>query len=229
MNKYLFLLSLMTALVTALPAQVLINLQLPPSGVTVKSQLWNFSLINTATTTYDIQVEITLTDLRNNQRILTGTSRMLSLPRGAKMIKPSDVAPVSYNVTGQGVDASPDGFLPVGRFMACFSVLRINSDLAERIAEECETIEVEPISPPILVMPSDSERVSMNRPLFTWIPPTPFTLFANLRYNWKLAEVSPLQTGATAIQQNVPLMYQTDLGMTNYQYPMSSAPLDTGK
>jgi len=229
MSKRAFLLLLMAGLVTAGPAQVLINLQLPPSGVTIKSQLWNFSLVNTSTTTYDIQVEVTLTDMSNNQRVLAGTSKLIQLPRGARVIKPSDVLPVTYNVTGPGVDASPDGFLPVGHFMTCFSVLRINSDLSERLAEECESIEVEPISPPILVNPSDSDQVELSHPLFTWIPPTPFTLFTNLRYNWTLVEVADLQTGATAIQQNVPLLSQSSLGITSFQYPLSSPALDTGK
>ena len=227
--KKILSLVLLSLLAGAGSAQVLINLQLPPSGVMVKSQLWNFSLVNTATTTYDIQVEVTLTDMGSNQRVLTGTSKLIQLPKGARVIKPSDVTPVTYNVTGAGVDASPDGFLPVGHFMACFSVLRINSDLSERLAEECESIEVEPISPPLLVSPSDSDQVELVRPLFTWIPPTPFTMFASLRYNWTLVEVAPLQTGAAAIQQNVPLLSQSNLGITSFQYPLSSAALDTGK
>jgi hypothetical protein len=227
--KKLLLICLVWAAAMAGRGQVLINLQLPPSGVMVKSQLWNFSLINTSTTVYDIQVEVTLTDVATNQRILTGTSRLIQLPRGAKVIKPSDVTPVTYNVTGPGVDASPDGFLPIGRFMTCFSVLRVNSDVSERLAEECETIEVEPVSPPMLVLPADSDHIEQDRPLFTWIPPTPFTFFANLRYNLTLVEVAAMQTGATALQQNVPLLSQSGLGTTSFQYPLSSPALDTGK
>ncbi len=229
--KKLLLLFLFTAACSMGFGQVLINLQLPPSGVMVKSQLWNFSLINTSTTVYDIQVEVTLTDMTSNQRVLTGTSKLFQLSRGVRQVQAGDVTPVTYNVTGSGygIDASPDGFLPVGRFSACFSVMRITSDLSERLAEECETIEVEPISPPVLISPSDSGQLEITRPLFTWIPPSPFTLFNNLRYDWVLVEVASLQTGATAIQQNVPLLAQSNLTGTSFQYPLSAADLDTDK
>jgi hypothetical protein len=230
MNKVLLFLLFASSGITV-SGQVLINLQLPPSGIVIKSQLWNFSLVNTSTTVYDIQVEVTLTDMSNNQLVLTGTSKLFQLARGARQIQPGDVAPVTYNVTGSGygIDASPDGFLPVGRFMICFDVLRVSSDLSERLAEECETVEVEPISPPILIAPSDSDQLEISHPLFTWIPPSPFTLFNNLRYDWVLVEVAPLQTGATALQQNVPLLSQSNLTSTNFQYPLSAADLDTGK
>src|SRR5205807_4543759 len=51
----------------------------------------------------------------------------------------------------------------------------------------------------------------------------------NLRYDWTLVEVAPLQTGATAIQQNTPLLSQYNLTTTNFQYPLSAADLDTAK
>jgi hypothetical protein len=48
-------------------------------------------------------------------------------------------------------------------------------------------------------------------------------------YDWVLVEVAPLQTGATAVQQNVPLLSRYNLSTTNLQYPLSSPALDTAK
>ena len=211
--------------------QVLINLQLPPSGIMVKSQLWNLSLINTSNDVLNIQVEIVLTDVSNNQRVLAGTSRLFQLPKGIKQLQANDAMPIIYNVlnTGYGIDGSQDGFLPIGTFTVCFSVLRVTNDFSERLAEECETIDIEPVSPPFLIAPSDSEHVDLTHPFFTWIPPSPYNLFNNLLYDWVLVEVQSMQTGATAIQQNVPLLSQSNLAFTNFQYPLSQPDLDTSK
>jgi hypothetical protein len=226
---FLFLLLLGSGLF--IKAQVLINLQLPPSGLTVKNQLWNFSLINTSTTAINVKVEIIFQDASNNQQVFTGTSKMISLDKGIKQVQYSDVLPVVYTVNNSsyGVDASPDGFLPIGVFSVCFNVIQYYSDYTSNIAQECETIEIEPISPPILVTPADSERVELTRPFFTWTPPIPFNLFSNLQYDWVLVEVQGTQTAAVALQQNFPILNQVGLNTSSFQYPLSAPELDTSK
>ncbi|MCP2937171.1 hypothetical protein NK983_31220, partial [Salmonella enterica subsp. enterica serovar Typhimurium] len=79
------------------------------------------------------------------------------------------------------------------------------------------------------LIPADSEHVELTRPFFTWIPPTPLNLFSNLNYSWTLVEVQPTQSAADAIQQNIPVLSQTGLLTTNFQYPPGMAELDTGK
>jgi hypothetical protein len=208
-----------------------ITLQLPPAGITVKSQLWNFSLLNASGNDMDVQVEVTLTDLSTNQRVLTGSSRLFRLPKGIKQVQAADVTPVTYNVNNPsyGVDASPVGFLPIGSFAVCFSVLKINNDATERLGEECETVEIEPINPPMLVLPEDSGHIEQTRPLFTWLPPSPFNLFNNIRYDWVLVAIMPTQTAAAAVQDNVPVLSQSNTGSNTFQYPLSLPELDSSK
>lgn len=226
--KKLFWLVLGIGIITTAKAQVLINLQLPPSGIVVKNQLWNLSLVNTSNSPLNIQIQVVLTELTGNRRVLTGTSKTITVPKGIKQIHAAEVMPVNYNA-GTGYNAGPDGFLPVGQFTACFTVVGLNHDGTERLAEECTTIEVEPISPPQLVMPADSAAVEEPRPLFTWLPPAPYTLFNNLLYDWVLVEVRSLQTAAEALQQNIPLLTQRNIAYTSIQYPFSMPALDTGK
>src|SRR5439155_11197640 len=123
----------------------------------------------------------------------------------------------------------PEGFLPVGRFSVCYTVLQIYHDAVEQAADDCVNIEVEPLSPPILVMPADSEVVQVARPVFNWMPPSPYTLFNNLQYSWVLAEVLPMQTGAMAVQQNIPVPAQSVLSVPLLVYPASVHPLDENK
>jgi hypothetical protein len=216
-----------------LPArsQVVINLQLPPMGLTMKSQLWNLSLINTSPGQLRVQIEMNLTDISNNQRVLSGTTRVFDLPRGVRQIRLSEIAPITYNVItpGYNVDASPEGFLPIGNFNICFSAIKLVSDVSERLSEDCETYQIEPLSPPQLVMPEDSEYVVTTRPLFNWMPPSPANLFNNLRYDWILVEVQPTQTAADAVEQNIPVLTQQNLQSANFQFPLSMPALDSSK
>lgn len=212
-------------------AQVVMNLQLPPAGLTVKSQLWNLSVVNTANQTMQCQIELSMTSVAGNQPVLTATTRVLDFPKGLRQLHAGEVAPVTYNVlaSGYNVDASPEGFLPVGTFQLCYSLVRVDLENSERIAEECETVVIEPISPPLLVSPSDSDAVELTRPLFNWLPPSPYQLFNHLVYDFSLVEVQALQTGAEAIQQNIPLERGNNLNVTTLQYPAALPALDTGK
>jgi hypothetical protein len=127
------------------------------------------------------------------------------------------------------LDGGAEGFLPVGGFQLCYSVVRIDLETSERVAEDCETVVIQPVSPPQLVNPPDSGEIEPVRPLFNWLPPSPYQLFTNLVYDFRLAEVQDMQTGAEAVQQNMPLHAQDNLNTTTLQYPPSLPALDTAK
>jgi hypothetical protein len=223
----------MIAFITCLhlSGQVVIGLQLPPSGLHMKSQLWNLSLINTGQLEPDVKIELLMTDASNNQQVLAGTSRIMKLKKGATLLTAADASPIVYNVlnSSYGIDANPVGFLPMGAFHICFQVTRVDTDLEERLAEECETVEIEPVSPPLLVIPFDLENVESTRPLFTWLPPAPSMLFNNLQYDLVLVEVISPQGSTDAIQQNVPIYSKQNIGFTADAYPASYPELDTAK
>lgn len=211
-------------------AQVLINL-LPQLGLQVKSQLWSISMINTGNEILNVKLDMTLTDISTGQIVLSGSSRFFSLPRGAKQIQMSDLVPIQYNVLNSiyNINSNPDGFLPVGAFVVCFSVLKQTGDAFEKVSEECETIVVEPASPPFLNSPDDQAEIDQNRPLFIWLPPSPLSLFSSLSYELKLVEVNHNQIPSDAIQNNFPVLNQTYIYNSTLQYPFSLQPLDTAR
>jgi hypothetical protein len=172
-----------------------------------------------------------MTDISNNQQVLTATTNPLLLPRGVKQLVAADILPITYSAIaiGYNVDASPDGFLPLGVFNVCYGVVPQQSDSHLWIAESCETVEVEPISPPQLITPADSEYVDLTRPVFTWLPPSPPTLFHLLTYDWVLTEVQSMQSGEEALQLNAPLLKQQDISYNSLQYPQSLPELEEGK
>jgi len=214
-----------------LQAQVVVGFQLPPAGLHLKSQLWNLSLINTGSDEPNVKIELLMTDASNNQQVLSGSSRVFRMKKGAALITASDAGPIVYNVLNPayGIDANPVGYLPVGHFNFCMQVIRMDVEVSERLAEECETVQIEPVSPPMLMIPHDEERVESTRPLFTWIPPAPQNLFSNLQYDLVLVEVMSTQNSSSAIQQNIPLYTKQNVGLTTDVYPLSYPELDTAK
>lgn len=230
MMKKLLLFALLLSSGPLLKGQVLLKPNLPPAGITLKSQLWHFSLLNTSAATMEVQVELLLINAANNQKVLSATTRSLTLPRGLSPFTPAGVAPVIYNVLSPGypVGVGQDDFLPVGVYEVCYQVKRFNGDVEERLAEQCESIEVEPLSPPLLQSPANGEELEVIRPLFQWLPPAPLTLFTGLTYEFRLVEVHPVQSPSIALQQNLPL-FQHSLSTAMLPYPAALPSLDTAR
>lgn len=222
---------IVTMLMLQARTQLMVNLQLPPVGLILKSQLWNMALINSSGQTMTLRVEMMLTDVTNNVSVITGSSSQFDLPNGTRQMQVNDFGAIVYQVISPNynVDNSPNGFLPVGNFNVCFSYVRVFHTSEEVIAEECETAAIEPLSPPMLVFPEDEAEIESPRPVFNWIPPAPSNLFSSLSYSLKLVEVMGTQTPADAIQQNVPIYTEQNISQPSMPYPAGLPALDTGK
>lgn len=222
---------LMLLLPAMVQSQITIQLQVPPLGLTIKPQLWNLSIVNASKNAYTARVQLVITDISNNQQVLTGSSASFPLIPGAKQFQVKDLSPVSYNTAGTvAIDPSPDGFLPTGVFNICYTLIGSGKEVLEAtLAEVCETFEIEPLSPPQLITPANLEQLNVPRPNFSWLPPAPINSFNRLQYDWILVEVQPTQSAADAIQMNPPLFSKQRIELTNMQYPLAAPALDTGK
>ena len=212
-------------------AQVLVNIQFPPSGVSQKSQLWNLVLTNTGSQPRQVHIELMFTDVQSGQQVMSATTRTLSLMPGTIQTTNTFLGPIQYNVLSSAyyVDPSPAGLLPVGYFNVCYVVLDHVNDIVSKVGEECSDLLVEPLAPPTLQFPEDSAVLSMSRPVFNWLPPMPSFLFTDLRYDFELVEVNPNQSPSDAIQQNIPYYRQSDVSGTSFPYPATAPPLMEGK
>lgn len=227
-QKKLLLLLLLVGL--KLQAQVSLALQVPPAGVMQKTQLWNMTLINGSNSTYDVDVTITMLSTRDNNPVLTVTSKALAITRGAHQLKYTDFAPVAYKYLSPvfNADLRPEGFLPVGTYTVCYTISRWQGDAPMPLAEECINLEVQPLSPPMLNMPADKDTVEAAYPQFTWLPPAPIMLLGDLSYDFVLVKVLPGQTALQAVQQNLPVYNQSRLKQPFLNMPASYTGLDTG-
>ena len=222
---------LLFALTLQVKAQLVVNLQLPPGGLTLKSQLWNMALVNSSGQAMMVKVDMTFTDVTNNALVLTASSSQFDLAPGTRQMQVTDFGLIAYNAVSSNynVDNSPNGFLPIGNFNICYRFSKIVHPDSEVLTEECETVAVEPLSPPMLVYPEDEAEIETSRPVFNWIPPAPSNLFANLSYSLRLVEVAGTQTPADAIQQNMAIYAEPNVFQLSTPYPAGLPALDTGK
>lgn len=210
-------------------AQVSISLQEPPRGIVQKTQLWNLSLINAGNNPVNITIGITIVDINDNQPLLTAFSRPISVGKGVKLIRASDVSPIDYTYVSAGFNRLADAFLPVGNYSVCYAAYTIEKETEILLSENCINIEVQPLSPPLLTMPQDSSSLQNPYPQFSWLPPAPITLFSDLNYELLVTEVRDDQTAGAAIQENIPVYNARRLNTVVSNYPSSWKSLDTGK
>lgn len=230
MKKIIFILMAAIFLAEA-KSQLVANLQLPPVALTLKNQLWSMTLVNTTGQNLRLKVNVTLTDPANNATVMTAVTAEFNLAPGTRQMQQNDFMPIVYNVVNANynIDNNPNGFLPIGNFDICYQFIKIINDYTENLAEECEALEIEPLSPPLLVFPEDEAEIETPRPVFNWIPPAPTTLFSNLSYDLRLVEVSGIQTPSDAIQQNSAIYSQQNINVQSAMYPPGLPALDTGK
>ncbi|HTN06458.1 hypothetical protein [Agriterribacter sp.] len=211
--------------------QVIITPQLQRVGILQKQQLWNMVLSNTSAYVVSGHVEVVLGDAVNGQPILVGVARELNVSPGVTQINAAALEPVQYTqVDGNYViDPGPNGFLPLGNFSVCISFFRHEHGIVSQVAEECDFIEVEPLSPPQLLLPWDEAQETQLNPTFNWLPPAPASFFTNLRYDMDMMEIFPGQSPADAIQQNIPLLHQPEMIATSLLYPVSAPALQYDK
>lgn len=210
-------------------AQVVVSLQLPPSGVLQKSQLWNMLVVNGAGEKFNMVVELNVFDSRNGNRVFSASSRMIEINAGAKQIRMNDLMPVQYQYINSlyQMDAGMNGLLPVGSFKFCYNFFRINEKGKDPLSEECREMEIAPLSPPQLMMPQDSAKIETVYPQFTWTPPTPSNSFKGLQYELRVVELQKGQNITDAIQKNIPFAERGNLKEPFLAYPSSLPAFDT--
>jgi len=212
-------------------AQVTMSVQVPPTGLLQKNQLWNLVLVSTSNDPVIVRIKITLLSTKDNSPVMSGVSRTFSITKGVKQIGSNDVAPIQYDYLSAifNVDRNPNGLLPIGNFLACYTVTKIIGDAMSELSEECLPVEVAPLSPPLLNTPFDKDTLTTSYPNFTWLPPAPLNLFSDLSYDLSLVEVQSGQAATQAIQQNIPIYTANRLTTPTNAYPASNKALDTAK
>jgi hypothetical protein len=207
-------------------AQVTINVQLPAAGMVYKDQLWNLVLASNNSGIAETSISLELQDAVTGQPVLSATSRNFMLGKGVKNISIKDVQPVQYNYLTSELTGK---YLPLGSYVACYRLIKKDDKVPTPLGDECTTIHIAPLTPPILNTPEDRTVLETNYPLFTWLPPGPVNMFDNLNYDFVIAEVLPGQSTAEAILYNTPIFTSKNLRVATQSYPASFSRLKEGQ
>lgn len=197
--------------------QLAVNIILPPGGFMQKQQLWNILVTNPSTSTNNIRIEMVLTEISTGQPVLSATTGPIMIPTGTKQLSATNIGPVQYTITSSNyrIDPGPAGLLPVGFFNACYTFF---TDGGKTVAQDCQQLNIQPLSPLLLNLPSNSSVLDNGYPTFGWIPFSSAQFFTNLTYAMKLVEVYPGQSAADATERNSPLYTARNLTVTNLFY-----------
>ncbi|MDO6433982.1 hypothetical protein Q4E93_25465 [Flavitalea sp. BT771] len=203
---------------------------LPTGGIYLRSQLWNVSVSNTSTATVEATLHLDMKDIQTRQTVLSGQSAPFRVTPGVKKIQMSSIEPIVYNY-GPGVvaDRSANGTLPIGKYQLCYRLIWTYGENQTAAADDCDEIEVEPLSPPLLTMPENDSVVARSNPDFTWVPPAPLSMFGDLRYDLLISPVFEGQSITDAIQQNLPVQQAQGLQQPFFSYPLQGPQLEMGK
>jgi hypothetical protein len=199
------------------------------SPLFLKTQLWNVSVSNTGAATQG-RIQLDMKDVQTHQSVLSAVSAPFRIATGASMVQLQAMEPITYSYNSPiVVDRTPNGPLPVGQYQVCYELLLSVGETQGPVAEDCEEIAVEPLSPPLLTMPDDDSVVTVPQPNFTWMPPTPLNMFSDLTYDILISEVYDGQSLTDAIQKNLPIQQAQGLQQPFLTYPLQGPQLEDGK
>jgi hypothetical protein len=209
-----------------LQAQITINVVMPPAGMVTKDQLWNLVLTNNSNTGSQVTILMNLKDAVTGQLVLSAGTRSILLSKGVKVLSIQDIQPVQYT---SSVGNATANFLPLGSYIACYTVSNYSHELLQTLATECVRLNITPLSPPLLSTPVNRSTVQTPAPQLTWIPPTPLDMFTNLTYELSVAEIMDGQSPAEAIRYNTPVYSTAHLKAPYENYPATYSSLKSGK
>jgi hypothetical protein len=210
--------------------QVILEPQLPSQGLIQQAQLWNILVVNNGEPLQRASLQLSFQEDGNGRTIFMATVTNLFLPSGVSQLSSKDVGAVQYDyLSAGGNTALSGGLLPVGRFVACYSLLPNGAKGMQAAAQDCVPVTVEPFAPPQLAYPADGSDVTTDYPVFSWLAPMPANMFSNLSYKMVLTEVRKGQSPADAIQRNPILFYRDGLRDLALAYPSSYVALQKGK
>ena len=229
MKKIFFFLILSLSFERNINAQVTLQPSIPTIGLLQKDQLWYIMVINNNNKQYECKFELTLLDRKTGLEILTAISGQISIPAGVKQLNVNVLNPIQYNYFVSGIDNRFQSLIPVGSYTACYTLTDIINKDNGKLSEECIQFDIEPLSPPMLIFPSDSALLENAPVQFSWIPPTPAGMFNHLSYELIISEINNGQKAEEAIQQNIPFYSDAAIKNNFSNYPATAIAFERDK
>ena len=236
MKHTLFVISLF--LVQLVAAQVTIT-AIPPGPRFTLEDLWNVTIIKTASPTRGQQFELTL-NLYNDkgERLLAQTSNTFQITRNVFTVNKlslNKIEPISTTYYQRRIEnqmAKQGGLMPEGDYKVEFVLYQVGApggtDFMEPLIKTAYNIEAMLAYPIQLVNVPNNDTITDRYPNFTWIPPYPLPA-GTVTYKVTLSEVYDGQTPLVAVRDNVPWAMKEVNNSPSLYYSASNPTLVKGK
>lgn len=221
MNRTLLFIFVVCLLCSSTKAQINI-IQHPLTGLEFKTtDIFKADIQNAGQSTYRVLISGSVINSANGQKVLTAQSTVVDCVPGFRSLNEASLAP-QYQFYSSVAEQT--GYLPYGSYEVCIKVVQVSGS-QEELASACQSLELSPMSPPILVNPEHESTVYEKRPLLVWLPPMPLNR-NKVIYDLRLVEILPNQTAYDAIQRNFTIVEKQNIKGTTLQYPANSIPLE---
>lgn len=225
-----FSLSLVTLLFAGITkAQVTINFNAPVYGQSLDGLAF-VQLMNSSNEDVKATVIIRVSE-QTAGNVLTGTIVSVPLNRGSNTLDRAAFSRgrFSFGNNYYGLTVNQTGRFPEGEYEYCFEVEITDSKTAwsSPFFENCFVLQLQPLTPLLLINPPDGDENCNTRPSFLWHLPMPFPMDAKCRLI--LAELKEKQDVAEAINYNVPIINQGNIFGNQLLFPTGAPALKEGK
>jgi hypothetical protein len=190
---------LLLVIVSAGKAQVTVNLdQQGGEGISLR-QLWSLSIHNQGKEEVSLKLK---GDIQRESRLVySALTKSLRIPPGVTRLNLGNFPGIEQ----LNVDLISQKEPAEGLYRLCVSIISVEK---QDKAESCRDVIVAGPRPPVLVFPFDDDKLDVNYPTFSWLPPAPIKPGQMVTYTLRMVEESPAggKTGPEFfVQENIPV------------------------
>jgi hypothetical protein len=220
MHRNISFLSLFLLLfATTSSSQLIINFNAAIYGQTLDG-LSNVQITNSSHEDVRAKISIHVREMGNGN-VLSAVIPFVLLRQGINNIDRNSFSTgrLQFSNNYYGTTLSQSGKLPEGDYEYCFQVEITDSkaNWPNSFFENCFDLQLQPMTPLMLIDPVDGEESCNTRPDFLWQLPMPFPQNAKCRL--VLCEVSEKQDLAEAINYNLPIISQGNIAGNQLRFP----------
>lgn len=199
--------------------------------------IWNLDLVSPYTQSFQAKAKAVIKS-SDGKTVVELQSANFTIKSGYNSLSPTSLGTIRKNYFNNDIQEIEEitGSLPAGSFKLCvqFSCVKQDCDGLNEIPFgyelfDCIDLILNPPTPLLLAYPEDQAKLSITRPVLTWIPPMPIAMSTNLTYSLVLTEMRKGQSKMDAIKRNRPLIFQDNIPTTTLPYPMDMDELEKGK
>lgn len=229
--KVLIIALLMAPVIAHAQGNVLVVLTQPPPNQLRISDLWKVDLTNTTNQAVTVYLR-GYADEEVEGRIVDARSRDFTIPANARIrVTGTMLEPITVDQWHPGFKTIilRTGELPTGKYHVCVEVYQVSDRTI--IGTDCfdQDVELEKLTPPMLVFPLDESNVSDRLPIFSWLPPTPMRRGESMTYQLRIVEILGRQTPYDALSSNPAFFDMREIAANQYRFPLGARGFQVGR